>query len=49
VVVNETEEGLAFDRGPCTNPAPGGGLGAPLVLWRGRDESAGRGQAGHRL
>jgi hypothetical protein len=45
VVVNETEEGLAFDGAPCTNPARAGGLGAPLVLWRRRDESAGRGQA----
>jgi hypothetical protein len=35
VVVNETEEGLAFDGGPWTNPAPGGGLGTPLVPWRG--------------
>ena len=49
VVVNETEEGLAFDGAPCTNPARAGGLGAPLVLWRRRDESAGRSQEGHRL
>src|SRR6266446_2234169 len=44
-----TEEVLPSPGARAQNTVSGGGSCAPSVRWRGRDEGAGRGQAGHRL